>query len=321
MKNDSVRSSLIELQSFLYSKIDVDPIYCVVMSLPCFMHVLCMTWYTQVDRIRILVILVNRRLCSSGSSPAHHRPVFEAHQGANTFPSACGLTTTSSTDPSASRNTSSVSTITDDNARIGGRSTLSYPYVGLTVHWAVSVRRSTTGRWPSRSRLLSEDDPHPRSDAGRPLEPWVCRHTRKPTVLSRLSCRPPHLNFDRFHQPCLSPWRTHGCCARIGEDCRPRTTWRPLTVFGQPVGSPSFATHWRYCHADWAVPRQDVNSSFLPCVCHISAWKVFAHTQVRDPRECHGDPNPLAIHRQKEYCLSVVQMLTSRYQSRIDDGM
>ena len=27
------------------------------------------------------------------------------------------------------------------------------------------------------------------------------------------------------------------------------------------------------------------------------------------------------IHRQKEYCLSVVQILTSRYQSRIDDGM
>ena len=50
-----------------------------------------------------------------------------------------------------------------------------------------------------------EDDPHPRSDASRPLEPWVCRHTREPTVLSRLSCRPPHLNFDRFHQPCLFP--------------------------------------------------------------------------------------------------------------------
>ena len=50
-----------------------------------------------------------------------------------------------------------------------------------------------------------EDDPHPRSDAGRPLEPWVCHHTREPTVLSRLSCRPPHLNFDRFHQPCLFP--------------------------------------------------------------------------------------------------------------------
>ena len=26
------------------------------------------------------------------------------------------------------------------------------------------------------------------------------------------------------------------------------------------------------------------------------------------------------IHKQKEYCLSVVQNLTSKYQSRIDDG-
>ena len=26
------------------------------------------------------------RLCSSGSSPAHHRPAFEAHPGANKFP-------------------------------------------------------------------------------------------------------------------------------------------------------------------------------------------------------------------------------------------
>ena len=54
-----------------------------------------------------------------------HRPVFEAHAGANTFPSVCGLTTTSFTDPSAARNTFSMSTITDGNARVGGRSTLS----------------------------------------------------------------------------------------------------------------------------------------------------------------------------------------------------
>ena len=87
----------------------------------------------------------------------------------------------------------------------------------------------------------------------------MCHHTREPTVLCRLSCRPPHLNVDRFHQPCLLPGRT----SKIGEDCRPRTTWRPLTLFGQP-GSPSFATHWRYCHADLTVPRQDVNSSFPP---------------------------------------------------------
>ena len=39
-KNDGVRSCLIELQSFLLSKVDVDPIHRVLMSLPCFMHVL-----------------------------------------------------------------------------------------------------------------------------------------------------------------------------------------------------------------------------------------------------------------------------------------
>ena len=59
MKNDGVCSSLIELQSFLHSKIDVDPIHRVMMFNPCFMHVLCMTRYTQVDHIRILEILVH----------------------------------------------------------------------------------------------------------------------------------------------------------------------------------------------------------------------------------------------------------------------
>ena len=56
MKIDGGRSSLIELQSFLHSKIDVDLIYCVLMSLPCFVHVLCKTRCFQVDRIRILMI-------------------------------------------------------------------------------------------------------------------------------------------------------------------------------------------------------------------------------------------------------------------------
>ena len=54
LKDDCIRSSLIEFQSFLNCKIDVDPICCVLMSFPCFMHVLCTTRYTQVDHIRIL---------------------------------------------------------------------------------------------------------------------------------------------------------------------------------------------------------------------------------------------------------------------------
>ena len=71
----------------------------------------------------------------------------------------------------------------------------------------------------------------------RSLRPWMCHHTWEPTVLSRVSCRPVSLNLDRFNQPCLLPWRnpllppiTAGCWAGISEDCRRRTTWRPLTV-------------------------------------------------------------------------------------------
>ena len=59
VKNDCVRSCLIELQSFLQSKIDVDPTHCVLMFLRCFIHVLCMTRCIQVDRIRILMIFVH----------------------------------------------------------------------------------------------------------------------------------------------------------------------------------------------------------------------------------------------------------------------
>ena len=73
----------------------------------------------------------------------------------------------------------------------------------------------------------------------------MCHHTREPTVLSRVSCRPSHLNVDRFHQPFLLPWRTHllppitaGCWERVGEDCHLRTTWRPLTLAGSPVLPP-----------------------------------------------------------------------------------
>ena len=60
MENDSVRSRLIEFQSFLNSKIDVDPIYCVLMSLPCIVQEECKTWYIQVNHLRIFVTFVHR---------------------------------------------------------------------------------------------------------------------------------------------------------------------------------------------------------------------------------------------------------------------
>ena len=150
--------------------------------------------------------------------PGSHRPVLEAHPGANTFPPVCGLTTTSFTDPSASRNTFSVSTITDGNARGGGRSTLPWLYIEPSPCGGVRPSGDPVDSDPG---AVFEDDPHPRSDASRPLEPWVCHHTRELTVLSRVSCRPSHLNVDRFHQPCLLPWRAPYChrhTAGLGRD-------------------------------------------------------------------------------------------------------
>ena len=166
------------------------------------------------------------RLCSSGS-PQLSPSGFEAHPGAGTFPSVCGLTTTSFTDPSASRNTPSVSTITDGNAQ-----------AGAAAHFPPL-------RWPdcTLSRLRAEEYDWPVTQSIATPEP----SSRTIPTLDR-SCRPPHLNVDRFHYPGASRYChrcTAGCWAGTGEDCRPRTTWRPLTLFGQP-GSPSFASHWRF---------------------------------------------------------------------------
>ena len=114
-----------------------------------------------------------------------------------------------------------------------------------------------------------------------------------------MSCRPSHLNVDRFHQPCLLPGRT----SRISEDCRPRTTWRPLSLAGSPVLPPLRLTGG-FCHADLTVPRQDVNSSFSPCVCHPWTRGVFCTHAGSGPSRvrrrllstCLGDPIPLATH-------------------------
>ena len=75
-----------------------------------------------------------------------------------------------------------------------GSQRLSCPYDGLTVHPCRGVRRAGDPV-DSDPGAVFEDDPHPRSLVA-PPEPSVCHHTREPTVLSRLSCRPFHLNFD-----------------------------------------------------------------------------------------------------------------------------
>ena len=98
----------------------------------------------------------------------------------------------------------------------------------------------------------------------------MCLHTREPTVLSRVNCRPSHLNVDRFHQPCLLPGRSH-----------PRTMWQPLTLAGSRV-PPSLRLTGGFCHAHQTVPRQDVNSPFSPAC--ATRYHRCLHTQVRDPR-------------------------------------
>ena len=59
LKKYCIWSSLIECQSSHSCKIDVDPIYCLLMFLLCLMHVLCMTRCIQVHRIRILMVFVH----------------------------------------------------------------------------------------------------------------------------------------------------------------------------------------------------------------------------------------------------------------------
>ena len=60
--------------------------------------------------------------------------------------------------------------------------------------------------------------------------------------------------------------------------------------------------------------RPDVSSILYAGIVH----------DVLHSSRSHQDPYMILVHRihkQKEYCLSVVQILPSKYQSRIDDGM
>ena len=60
VKDDCVRSCLIELQSFLLSKFYVDTIHSVLMFLPLFLIVPSKTWCFQVNVIRTFVFFVHR---------------------------------------------------------------------------------------------------------------------------------------------------------------------------------------------------------------------------------------------------------------------
>ena len=51
----SIRSSLIECQSLLNRKININPKYRVLMFLPSTVYVLCSTWFIEVNRCKILM--------------------------------------------------------------------------------------------------------------------------------------------------------------------------------------------------------------------------------------------------------------------------
>ena len=97
---------------------------------------------------------------------------------------------------------------------------------------AVEHDRPVTQSIDSDPGAIFEDDLH-------------SHHTREPTVWSRVSCRPSHLNIDRFHQPCLLPGRT----SRTEEDGHHCTTWRPLTLAGNRILPPLRLTGG-FWHAD-----------------------------------------------------------------------
>ena len=59
MKDNYIRSSLIECQFFPNRKITVDPIYRVLMSLPSTVQVLCTTWLIEVNLFKILMPFVS----------------------------------------------------------------------------------------------------------------------------------------------------------------------------------------------------------------------------------------------------------------------
>ena len=264
-------------------------------------HILNHLFWVWTERIKFLIL--SCLLCSSGSSLAHHRPVFLRRTRERTPFHHHALLASGPRALWPTRFPQHLFSVHDHGRRRSerGPQQLSCHYVGLTVHWAVSVRRSTAGRWPTRKPPQSRlrDDLHPRSDSGRPLRPWVCHHTREPTVLSRVSCRPaaefwpftPALPVT-LARP-LTATETRLAWTGIGEDCRPRTTWRPLALVGSPAlpSSPltgGISTSTRRYHG-----RMSSHSSLPACATPYRervTHKKFGTSRVRRRLFCLGDP-------------------------------
>ena len=87
------------------------------------------------------------------------RPAFEVHPGANTFPPEGSVNALISTGPSASRNTFSVSTITDGNARARGPQLLP----ALMLAWLYIELSPCGGVQPAGDQLIATPEPSSRT--------------------------------------------------------------------------------------------------------------------------------------------------------------
>ena len=131
-------------------------------------------------------------------------------------------------------------------------------YVGLTVPWAVSFSWSYDRPVTQSIATLLEDDPHLRSNGNLPFAKAlsVSPHSGADGLVQGElppffcpECWPfsPALPVTLTHT--LLPPLTADSWAGIGEDCRRRTTRRPLTLAGSPVLPPLRLTGG-CCHAD-----------------------------------------------------------------------
>ena len=213
------------------------------------------------------------RLWSSSSSPAHWHGC-ETHAAAITFPPESGFFVEPSTGPSASRNTFSVSTITDGYAR-AREPQLSLPLrrPDCTSSRLVAFSAEENDRPVTQSIATPEPSSRTIPTLDRAETRWSLECVT--THGSWRSCpgwASAHLTWILTVFTSLPGTWAH---SRISEDCHRRTTWRPLTVAGSPV-LPPCATHWRF------LPRRHGTTAGPACATRVT--KVFAHTQVRDPR-------------------------------------
>ena len=113
--------------------------------------------------------------------------------------------------------------------------------------------------------------------------PWLCDHTQEPTVLSRVSYRPAP-EFRPF-SPALPVTLAHPSLPQKHGWLWGRGQVRTVILVPRgdhlPLRAARFFLLVRltggFCHGDWTVPRQDVDSPFPLCVCHPPIKGVCTH--------------------------------------------